>query len=237
MGPDRNVIAPGLLSCAEGGPTASGGGTPRKLGLLSPPEIRMNPAPRMAFSHIGLYVSDMVSMVEFYTDVLGFSVTDRANIRGADVVFLSRNPDEHHQIVLVPGREPGGPSTVNQISFRVISIAELRRLHAEVRTRNVAGLNPTNHGGSWSIYFLDPEGNRIELFAPTSWYVPPISVPLDMALSDDEIYKRTEDTVKSTPGHMRRTEWRAQLQDRLVEEGTIEHRAPMTAPRIPDGDS
>lgn len=196
----------------------------------------MDPAPRMAFSHMGLYVSDMATMVEFYTGVLGFSVTDRASIRGVDVIFLSRSPEEHHQIVLVPGRVPGGPSTVNQISFRVISIAELRRLHAEVEALNVAGLNPTNHGGSWSIYFLDPEGNRIELFAPTPWYVPPISVPLDMAQSDDEIYKLTEDIVNATPGHMRRTEWRAQLRDRLVEAGTIEQRAPMAAEKIPDGD-
>ena len=185
----------------------------------------MDPAPRMAFSHMGLYVSDMSAMVEFYEDVLGFSVTDRANIRGADVVFLSRNPDEHHQIVLVPGRRPDRPSTVNQISFRVISIAELRRLHSEVKALGVAGLNPTNHGGSWSIYFLDPEGNRIELFAPTPWYVPPISVPLDMALSDDEIYKLTEDTVNATPGHMRRTEWRERLRNRLVEAGTLEQHA------------
>lgn len=186
----------------------------------------MDPAPRMAFSHMGLYVTDMVAMVAFYTGVLGFSVADRARIRGADVVFLSRNPDEHHQIVLVPGRVPGGPSTVNQISFRVVSIAELRRLHAEVEALNVAGLNPTNHGGSWSIYFLDPEGNRIELFAPTPWYVPPVSVPLDMALSDEEIFRLTESLVDATPGHMKRTEWRARLRERLVEEGTIEERAP-----------
>ena len=45
-------------------------------------------------------------MEDFYTRVLGLSVTDRATIRGADVVFLSRNPDEHHQIVLVSGRDP-----------------------------------------------------------------------------------------------------------------------------------
>ena len=191
----------------------------------------MNPAPRMAFSHLGLFVTDTASMVAFYTRVLGFSVTDRATIRGAEVVFLSRNPDEHHQIVFVPGRAPGVPSTVNQVSFRVISIAELRRLHAEVRALNVAGLDPTNHGGSWSVYFLDPEGNRIELFAQTPWYLPPIAVPLDMALSDDEIYQLTESIVNSTPGGMTRAQWRSGLQDRLVEEGTIEQRAPAPGSR------
>ena len=112
----------------------------------------------MAFSHIGLYVTDMESTVTFYTGVLGFSVTDRVRIRGRDVVFLSRSPEEHHQIVLVPGRAPHSPSTVNQISFRVISLAESRRLHGTLAGLRVPCLDPTNHGGSWSVYFSDPEG-------------------------------------------------------------------------------
>jgi len=81
----------------------------------------MKEAPRMAFAHMGIYVTDTAKMEDFYTRVLGFSITDRAKIRGADVVFLSRNPDEHHQIVLVPGRDPAHASTINQISFRVVS--------------------------------------------------------------------------------------------------------------------
>ena len=185
-------------------------------------EIRMNPLPQMAFSHIGLYVTDMTGMVDFYTSVLGFSVTDRARIRGSDVVFLSRSPDEHHQIVLVPGRAAQSPSTVNQISFRVVSLAELRRLHAELAGLGVSNLNPTNHGGSWSVYFSDPEGNRIEFLAQTPWYVPPVSVPLDMSLSDAEIYSLTEAMVEETPGHMPRTRWREQLARRLDDEGTLE---------------
>lgn len=184
----------------------------------------MDPAPRMAFSHIGLYVADLAAMVSFYTGVLGFSITDRAHIRGADVVFLSRNPDEHHQIVLVPGRSAQCPSTLNQISFRVVSLPELRRLHAELVALEVGGLNPTNHGGSWSVYFLDPEGNRIELFAQTPWYMPPVSVALDFALSDDAIYAATQAMVRATQGSMERTQWRSRLQRRLSQEGTIEHR-------------
>ena len=184
----------------------------------------MHQLPQMAFSHIGLYVTDMESMVSFYTDVLGFSVTDRARIRENDVVFLSRSPDEHHQIVLVPGRAPQSPSTVNQISFRVIGLAELRRLHAQLVGLGVSGINPTNHGGSWSVYFSDPEGNRIELLAQTPWYVPPVSVSLDLSLSDAEIYSLTEAMVEKTPGHMPRAQWREQLERRLTEEGTIERR-------------
>ena len=184
----------------------------------------MDQAPQMTFSHIGLYVADMTAMVSFYTRVLGFSITDQAQIRGADVVFLSRNPDEHHQIVLVPGRSPQSPSTVNQISFRVVSLSELRRLHAVAVALQLPGLNPTNHGGSWSVYFLDPEGNRIELFAQTPWYMPPVSAPLDFGLSDDEIYAATQAMVRATAGSMKRAEWRNRLHQRLSQEGTLEHR-------------
>lgn len=201
---------------------------------MTPNPTRMHPLPQMAFSHIGLYVTDMEGMVGFYTRVLGFSVTDRARIRENDVVFLSRNPEEHHQIVLVPGRAPQGPSTVNQISFRVVSLTELRRLHAELIGLGVSGINPTNHGGSWSVYFADPEGNRIELLAQTPWYMPPVSVPLDLSLSDAEIYSLTEAMVVKAPGHMSRAQWSEKLGRRLIEEGTIEQRpspsASMAAP-------
>jgi catechol 2,3-dioxygenase-like lactoylglutathione lyase family enzyme len=184
----------------------------------------MDPAPRMAFSHMGLYVTDMRRMVDFYTGVLGFAVTDEAPIRGVDVVFLSRSPDEHHQMVLVPGRAAGTPSTVNQISFRVVSLSELRRVHDQLVEIGVQGLNPTNHGGSWSVYFLDPEGNRIELFAQTPWYMPPVSVPLDLARSDDEILRVTQKMVESSGGAMQRSEWRTRLQEKLVREGRAEQR-------------
>jgi catechol 2,3-dioxygenase len=194
-------------------------------------KIPMNPLPQMAFSHIGLYVTDMASMAKFYTEVLGFAVTDRARIRGSDVVFLSRSPDEHHQIVLVPGRAAQSASTVNQISFRVVALSELRRLHAQLLELGVSGINPTNHGGSWSVYFSDPEGNRIELLAQTPWYMPPVSIPLDLSLSDAEIFSLTEAMVEKTPGSMARSQWREQLERRLNEEGTIERRpSPPEAP-------
>jgi catechol-2,3-dioxygenase len=32
----------------------------------------MSEAPRMAFSHIGIYVADIAKMADFYTRVLGF---------------------------------------------------------------------------------------------------------------------------------------------------------------------
>ncbi len=68
-------------------------------------------------------------MVDFYARVLGFTVTDRGALPGrGELVFLSRLPDEHHQIVLVTGRPRDvGFTTVNQLSFRLPSLEDSAR--------------------------------------------------------------------------------------------------------------
>ena len=48
------------------------------------------------FSHMGLSVKDMVKMEDFYTRVLGFTVTDRGNAGGMKLVFLSRDQLDLH---------------------------------------------------------------------------------------------------------------------------------------------
>src|SRR5689334_10232051 len=90
--------------------------------------------PNLEFSHMGLSVRDIGRMERFYTEVLGFTVTDRGQAGGMDLVFLSRDPLDHHQIVLATGRPERlpentanpqfGPS-INQISFKMGSIADL----------------------------------------------------------------------------------------------------------------
>src|ERR1043166_3637767 len=76
------------------------------------PEI----APRL--SHVGLYVRDVPKMIDFYTRVLGFVVSDGAE--DGRITFLSRNPSDHHQVVLVRGRATNAEvPMVQQVSFNV----------------------------------------------------------------------------------------------------------------------
>ncbi|MEI6724004.1 MAG: VOC family protein, partial [Betaproteobacteria bacterium] len=87
-----------------------------------------------SFSHMGIYVRDVARMEDFYKRVMGFTVTDRGNLdtpRGpVYLVFLSRDPEEHHQVVLASGRPDGEVyNIVNQMSFRVPDLAWLRTLH------------------------------------------------------------------------------------------------------------
>ncbi len=183
----------------------------------------MSQPPRLSFSHVGFFVKDLEKMRAFYCRVLGLVETDRGVARERKLVFLSREPHEHHQIVLVEGRTGSLEDLViNQISLRTGSLAELKRLYAAVKSEPEAtDLNPTDHGNAWSLYFRDPEKNRIELFVDAPWYVEqPRVAPLDLALADDEIMKRTRAAVERHPSFKPYADWRAAFEKRLEQAAT-----------------
>lgn len=179
------------------------------------------PAPNLMFSHMGFACSDMAKMEDFYTRVLGFSVTDRGEVLGMDLVFLSRDPNDHHQLVLVSGRPDGLPpnphhpqfgSLINQISFRVGSLQSLRELLATFKLENVQSIMVGNHGIAWSIYCHDPDGNNLEFFVDSPWYFPqPFLVPLDLSKPDEEIRSETEAMCREQPGFELVKDWRGRF--------------------------
>jgi catechol 2,3-dioxygenase len=166
--------------------------------------------PKWELSHVGIFVTDMDRMRDFYTQLLGFKVMDSGALRqGVRLTFLSKDAKDHHQIVLVSGREPGTRSTINQITFRVASIKEVRAMHDLLVARKVDGIDPVDHGNAWSVYFLDPEGNRLEFFCDTPWYVAqPRRQRLDFSLSDREIEEATRKSIESDPTTVPFGEWR-----------------------------
>lgn len=177
----------------------------------------MTDVPAFAFSHMGIYVADLPRMEDFYTRVMGFSVTDRGDLGTVKIVFLSRDPREHHQIILASGRPPGGGfNPINQISFRMADFAGLREMHRRLEKEGVKELSPVTHGNALSIYFRDPEGNRIELFVDTPWYVQqPVRIPMDMTLSDDELWKWAEAEARKIPDFQPVEQWRSALSRKL----------------------
>ena len=76
--------------------------------------------PKVMFSHVGVYVHDLAQMETFYRTALGLVVTDRGTLPGSELVFMSRDAAEHHQLVLASGRDGAHDVKVlNQISFRL----------------------------------------------------------------------------------------------------------------------
>ena len=179
------------------------------------------PVPELAFSHVGLFVHDLDRMEDFYRRVLGFTVTDRGELPApggrVGLVFLSRDPREHHQLVLATGRPPALDfNVVNQISFRVPDLAALRHFHAALLDERVRAMAPVTHGNAISLYFHDPEGTRIELFFDTPWYCEqPVREPVDLSLPDEHILAETERLARSRPGFATREAWMADLASRM----------------------
>jgi catechol-2,3-dioxygenase len=177
----------------------------------------MTPVPAFSFSHMGMFVADLARMEDFYTRVLGFAVTDRGALGSIDLVFLSRDPAEHHQVVLATGRPAGlGFNPINQISFRMAEFSGLREMHRRLAAEKVKELHPVSHGNALSVYFHDPEGNRIELFVDTPWYVrQPLRIPMDMGLADDELWAWAEREARGQPGFKPLAEWREEMARRM----------------------
>ncbi|MDW3688234.1 VOC family protein [Cupriavidus sp. CV2] len=180
------------------------------------------PRPGLAFSHVGFYVTNLAVMEDFYTRVFEFTVTDRGQLPGSagpvDLVFLSRDPDEHHQIVLISGRPQAiSFNVINQISLKADSLPTLKTIYRRVGAEPlVSEITPVTHGNSLSVYVRDPEGNRLELYMDLPWYVSqPLRLPVDLSLDDATIMVNAEAHARSLPGFKTRLEWRAEMARRM----------------------
>lgn len=173
----------------------------------------------LTFSHVGLFVNDQEKMVDFYSNKLGFCITDRGDYNGAQLVFMSRDARDHHQVVLASGRPDGLPNLqLNQLSFRLPSLGDLQRFYRYIKRQGVSDLAPGFHGNAWSVYFRDPEGNRIEVFTDTDWYVAqPIRLDFDLDRPEGEIRHDCEQLVKSMPSYVPIEQWRADTTRRIAE--------------------
>ena len=174
---------------------------------------------RPNLTHAGLWVRESAVMEAFYTRVMGFHVSDRGFVEryNGNITFMSNDPTIHHQVILAEGRPDDVPSTINQLSFLVKSLDELRVMYRRVVAEGVENLLPRNHGNAWSVYFDDPEGNNIEVYLDSPFHVPqPFGEYLDFDLSDDEIVKLTEKRCQATEGYRPRAEWSADLADEMA---------------------
>lgn len=169
-------------------------------------------------THFGIHAVNLDRMVDFYTRVMGYVVSDSGTSRsGARVVFMTQNPECHHQFVLFDGRSTDATyNPVNQISFRLDSLDTLKGYRKALMAEGIAPDRVTDHGNAWAFYFKDPEGNPVELYTDTPFYTPqPCGEPLDLDQPNDHILATTEAMCRSRPRFMTREAWMQSIQAKL----------------------
>ena len=68
------------------------------------------------------------------------------------------------------------------------------------------------HGNAISIYFRDPEGNRIETFVDTPWYCEqPLREIIDLNQDDATILAQAEKIASTRPKFQLRSIWQADM--------------------------
>ncbi len=141
-------------------------------------------------SHVVLYVKDLEKMVAFYRDVLGLV---KYREHAGRMVFLTADPDaEDHELALVKGRE-GDAKIIAHIAWRVETPADVKAYYERFKAQGVPIDHCVSHayeemGNTVSCYFLDPEGNRLEVYALVSERdAQRINRPLDLDKNLDEI--------------------------------------------------
>src|ERR1044071_1346118 len=101
-------------------------------------------------------------MIDFYSNTLGFGVTDRGPLGDAEIVFLSQVANHHHQVAFITGRDAPQPSNnVHHVAFRSAgTLDDLKALKKVLEADpEVTEIIPLTHGNAWSVYFRDPEFN------------------------------------------------------------------------------
>ncbi|MTE13518.1 VOC family protein [Nocardia aurantiaca] len=129
--------------------------------------------PVLATGHIGLNVTDLDRSLDFYRRALGFEQLGAGGEGAQRFAFLGR--DGKLQVTLWQQSDgefsPKTPG-LHHLSFQVDSIDQVRAIESALKALDVAfahdGVVAHREGAaSGGIFFIDPDGIRLEVYAPT----------------------------------------------------------------------
>ena len=122
--------------------------------------------PETKVGHVHLRVADLDRAIAFYSDVMGFSLTQRY---GDTAAFLSAG-GYHHHIGLNTWNSKGGTpppqghTGLFHVAFLYPDRPALARVSKSAQDAGVAIEGAADHGVSEAVYFSDPDGNGIEIY-------------------------------------------------------------------------
>ena len=124
------------------------------------------------FDHCNLHGPNIDGVVEFFTNVLDFSLTEAAETPdGIAAAFLSCS-NKAHDVAFIRRAEP---AKFHHVAFSLDSWHEVGQAADIIARYDIPlDIGPTRHGitRGQTIYFFDPSGNRNEVFSGGFIYYP-----------------------------------------------------------------
>ena len=126
---------------------------------LAPATQPIHPA---KFAHFVLRTGQFDEMAKWYETVLAARIV----FRDERLCFLSYD-DEHHRLALIhiPGlaaRDPESAGT-DHVAYSYRDLGELLATYRRLKEHGIVPHWPINHGVTTSMYYRDPDNNRVEL--------------------------------------------------------------------------
>jgi catechol-2,3-dioxygenase len=123
---------------------------------------------KLKLGHIALRVADEERSRAFYTEVLGLDVSEQDPDHGG--TFMTSGAG-FHTIDVFPhpdaakAQKPSADQIgLFHIAFQVDSYAGLKEAYRSLMAHGVKVSHATDHVSQRSVYFADPDGNRLEIY-------------------------------------------------------------------------
>lgn len=121
---------------------------------------------RPAFHHINLKTTRLQEMIDWYAVVVGAEVTFQSDM----IAFVS-NDEANHRIALTAfdgfaeDPERGTRIGLHHTAFEYGSLVDLDASYLRLSEQGIVPDFCIDHGPTFSYYYLDPDGNHVELQA------------------------------------------------------------------------
>ena len=114
------------------------------------------------FAHFVLRTGQVDRMAQWYKTVLAARIV----FRDERLCFLGYD-GEHHRLALIqiPGLQPRDPDATgtDHVAYSYRDIGELLATYSRLKAAGILPHWPINHGVTTSMYYRDPDNNRVEL--------------------------------------------------------------------------
>ena len=114
------------------------------------------------FAHAVLRTNKFKQMVDWYKTVLLADIVFETEM----LAFMTYD-EEHHRLAIAafPGIEDRAPRSagLDHLAYTYANIGDLVATYERLKAAGITPVAPINHGLTTSMYYRDPDGNKVEL--------------------------------------------------------------------------